>query len=196
MANNNSYGNNRGPSMTPTSQRVEQFNRYSDLYGNQTDGQDYGFGAGLGGSGEAVGSDRYISDQAYRSGYNAFGEPRQTNAGRRYRAGEHGLHTGKGPKGWRPSDESIRERVCECLEMDSHIDASELEVSVKDRIVTLSGKVEHRPMKRHAEDLIENLPGVVDVQNRITIDQSFFQQAKEAIMGQPSDAGNRAKVKH
>ncbi|MBX3039387.1 MAG: BON domain-containing protein [Bdellovibrionaceae bacterium] len=92
-------------------------------------------------------------------------------------------HIGKGPKGWKRSDEKIREEVCERLERDSHIDASDIEVSVKEGIVTLSGKVEDRPTKRHAEDIVESLTGVKDVRNDLTVDQSFFTQAKEMIMG-------------
>lgn len=97
-------------------------------------------------------------------------------------------HAGKGPKGWRRSDENIREQVCDCLERDHHIDASDIEVTVNDGVVTLSGKVEHRTTKRHAEDIIENLPGVKDIRNEITVDQSFFQQAKEILTGEPAES--------
>ncbi|MBX3016339.1 MAG: BON domain-containing protein [Bdellovibrionaceae bacterium] len=96
-----------------------------------------------------------------------------------------GSHAGKGPKGWSRSDERIRDQVCDTLEMDAYIDASEIEVEVKEGIVTLSGKVDHRSTKRRAADRIENLPGVRDVDNNLTIDQSFFQQAKEMLTGEP-----------
>ena len=97
-------------------------------------------------------------------------------------------HTGKGPKGWQRSDESIREKVSECLERDSQVDASEIEVSVKDAIVTLSGKVDDRRSKRRAENMIENLPGVKDVRNELWVDQSFFQQAKEVLTGESTSS--------
>ncbi|MFL5783964.1 MAG: BON domain-containing protein, partial [Bacteriovoracaceae bacterium] len=48
-------------------------------------------------------------------------------------------------------------------------DASEIEVDVKDGVVTLSGTVEDRQSKRAAEECIENLSGVVDVHNRIRL---------------------------
>ncbi len=92
-------------------------------------------------------------------------------------------HFGKGPKGWKRSDERIREDVCERLERDGRVDASDIDVSVQEGVVTLSGRVEDRPTKRHAEDIIEYLPGVKDVRNDLTVDQSFFTQAKEMIMG-------------
>lgn len=94
-------------------------------------------------------------------------------------------HAGKGPKGWARSDERIHEQVCDALTMDPYIDAREIEVAVKDGIVTLSGKVDHRSTKRRAEDCIENLPGIRDIDNNITVDQSFFEQAKEVLTGEP-----------
>lgn len=38
---------------------------------------------------------------------------------------------GKGPKGYKRSDERIREDVCDCLTDDRHVDASGIEVKVK-----------------------------------------------------------------
>ena len=55
---------------------------------------------------------------------------------------------GKGPKGFKRSDEKIREEVCEALYRDNSVDASEIEVSVKDAEVILSGTVSERRMKR------------------------------------------------
>ncbi len=76
---------------------------------------------------------------------------------------------GKGPKGYRRSDERIKEEVCEALYRDKHVDASEIEVDVKEGLVTLSGTVDSRQMKRGAEECIEHLAGVTDVHNRIRI---------------------------
>ncbi len=76
---------------------------------------------------------------------------------------------GKGPKGWRRSDERIKEEVSEALYRDYQVDASDIEVDVKDGVVTLTGTVESRQSKRSAEECIENLSGVSDVHNRIRI---------------------------
>lgn len=92
--------------------------------------------------------------------------------------------SGRGPKGWTRSDEKIRDEICMCLEQHSRIDASEIEVDVKDGVVTLKGNIHDRPAKRLAEDLIENLPGVRDVQNQLTVDKSFFERAKEFLTGE------------
>lgn len=76
---------------------------------------------------------------------------------------------GKGPKGFKRSDEKIREEVCEALYRDSSVDASEIEVSVKDAEVILSGTVSERRMKRLAEDCVASAYGVSDVRNEIRV---------------------------
>ena len=83
-----------------------------------------------------------------------------------------GGHYGKGPKGYRRTDERIKEDVCEALYLHRGIDASSVEVSVKDGFVTLSGEVESRDIKRRIEDEIEHLSGVDDVINQIKVNLS------------------------
>lgn len=78
-------------------------------------------------------------------------------------------HRGKGPSTYQRSDERIRELVCEALTEDDRIDASNIEVSVKNGEVTLSGTVEDRPMKRASEDVVEAISGVKDVQNQVRV---------------------------
>ncbi|MGZ3650930.1 MAG: BON domain-containing protein [Bdellovibrionota bacterium] len=76
---------------------------------------------------------------------------------------------GIGPKGYRRSDERIREDVCEALSRHPQVNAADIEVSVKDGHVVLVGTVESRWMKRLAEDAISYVPGVHDVHNELTI---------------------------
>lgn len=78
-------------------------------------------------------------------------------------------HAGKGPKNYRRSDDRIREDVSEALAEHSRIDASEIDVAVSDAIVTLSGTVESRQIKRLAEDCAETVAGVRDVRNELRI---------------------------
>lgn len=78
-------------------------------------------------------------------------------------------HRGRGPKGYLRSDDRIREDVCDCLTDDPHIDASDVEVSVKDGEVTLTGKIESRDARRHAEELAQDLSGVKHVQNNLRV---------------------------
>jgi hypothetical protein len=78
-------------------------------------------------------------------------------------------HRGKGPKSYRPSDERLRERICERLTDDPFVDATDIEVSVANCEVTVSGTVETRHMKYTVEDLIADIPGVSAVHNSIQV---------------------------
>lgn len=80
-------------------------------------------------------------------------------------------HRGRGPKGYQRSDARIMEDVNDRLTDDPHIDASEIEVSVSNREVTLSGTVNSRFEKRHAEDIAESVSGVTHVQNNLRVQQ-------------------------
>lgn len=80
-------------------------------------------------------------------------------------------HRGRGPKGYQRSDARILDDVNDRLTDDPHIDASEIEVSVSDREVTLSGTVNSRFEKRHAEDIAESVSGVSHVQNNLRVQQ-------------------------
>lgn len=80
-----------------------------------------------------------------------------------------GRHAGKGPKGYRRSDERIREEVCERMRAHPELDATECEVEVQGGEVTLKGTVASRREKRLAEDCCEDVPGVDDVHNQMRI---------------------------
>src|SRR5690606_23118505 len=72
----------------------------------------------------------------------------------------YGTYVGRGPKGYRRSDERITEDVCDRLTDDPMVDASDITVQVRDGEVTLTGTVEDRRQKRRAEDIVEDVPGV------------------------------------
>lgn len=95
-----------------------------------------------------------------------------SNSPRSERRMDNRNFAGKGPKGYRRSDERIKEDVCECLERSPLVDASNIEVDVKDCCVTLKGAVDSRQAKRDAEMLIENLRGVDDVINELKVEKS------------------------
>jgi osmotically-inducible protein OsmY len=79
------------------------------------------------------------------------------------------LHRGSGPKGYQRSDERISDEVHERLTDDPWVDASEIQVEVKNGEVTLSGHVDNREAKHRAERLIEDLSGVRHVQNNLRV---------------------------
>ena len=93
------------------------------------------------------------------------------DAERRRRRDEirEGQHRGKGPKNYTRSEERIREDVSDQLSDDSFLDASGIEVSVKEGDVTLNGVVDSRYSKHRAEDLAEDVTGVKHVQNNLRV---------------------------
>ncbi|MDX1664136.1 MAG: BON domain-containing protein [Candidatus Promineifilaceae bacterium] len=80
-----------------------------------------------------------------------------------------GPHTGRGPAGYRRSDERIHEDVCERLTHHGAVDASNVEITVEEGVVTLSGTVDRFRTKRMAEDTALSVAGVHDVQNRLRL---------------------------
>lgn len=102
----------------------------------------------------------------YRQSSPSYGQPEWTPSPSESR---RGLFYGKGPKGYRRSDERIREDVCERLADHGDIDATEMDVSVSEGIVTLSGSVNSRRTKRLAEEAIESVSGVQDIRNEVRV---------------------------
>lgn len=86
------------------------------------------------------------------------------------RAGAPGAdHRGRGPAGYRRSDERIHEDVNDRLTDDPMLDASDIEVLVSQAEVTLNGTVHRREDKRRAEDIAEAVSGVTHVQNNLRL---------------------------
>jgi BON domain len=81
---------------------------------------------------------------------------------------ERGRYAGRGPKNYVRSDQRIWEDVNECLTENAYIDATDIEVQVKEGEVTLTGAVEDRRSKRLAEDLAESVTGVKEVHNQLS----------------------------
>jgi hypothetical protein len=95
-----------------------------------------------------------------------------------------GGHRGKGPLNFTRTDERIYEIVCEALLDDDRIDASNIEVKVSNGEVTLTGTVHDRPSKRLAEDVVEDLPGVQAVENRIRVQRADESVGRDASIEQ------------
>jgi hypothetical protein len=115
-----------------------------------------------------------------RTDFSDYGQGRPSDYGA-------GQFRGKGPKGYRRSDERIREDVCECLTEDDYIDATNIEVHVKDCEVMLTGTVSSRQEKRRAEDIIERLTGVRDVHNQLRVSDATTQTGTGKTEPRPLD---------
>lgn len=142
---------------------------YSNLYGNHYDDTgDYDdsphYGDWLRHSTSAESGARGREGLGY-PGQNTWGESEYQREGRELQ----GSHAGKGPKGYRRRDQRIEEDVNDALTWHPHLDAAEIQVSVADGEVTLTGNVPDRRAKRMAEDAADRVRGVRDVHNRLTI---------------------------
>ena len=84
-------------------------------------------------------------------------------------------HRGKGPKNYTRSDDRIKEDVNDRLSDSHQLDASNIEVSVSDGEITLSGTVDSRSAKRRAEDIADSVSGVKHTQNNLRVSQSSSQ---------------------
>lgn len=82
-----------------------------------------------------------------------------------------GPHRGKGPKDYKRSEDRIREDVCDRLSDDDRIDASNVQVQIQNNEVILSGTVRSKEEKRRAEDLVEAISGVRNVENRLRVNR-------------------------
>ncbi len=88
----------------------------------------------------------------------------------RFRGNDYS-HCGRGPKGYRRSDERLAEEINDSLMRSHEIDASDIEVRVEGGRVTLDGTVDHRQIKHQVEDLVEAVMGVQEIDNRLRIDR-------------------------
>jgi len=85
------------------------------------------------------------------------------------RSGMMGPHRGRGPRGYKRSDDRIREDVSDRFSDDPYLDASGVDVTVNEGVVTLAGTVQDRGDRRRAEDLAMMVPGVQDVVVSLTL---------------------------
>ncbi len=103
-----------------------------------------------------------------------------------------GQYKGKGPKNYSRSDDRIKEDVNDRLSDDPYIDATEIDVTVSNAEVTLTGTVDHRSTKRRAEDIAEAVSGVRNVENRIRVGQISDVRSPEKDPGTTSSQSTSA----
>ncbi len=90
--------------------------------------------------------------------------------GRGFQSGlPQGPHVGKGPRNYQPSDDRILDEVCSRLTQHGRIDASDIQVNVRNGEVELTGTVHSRDEKRMAEDVAESVAGVRFVDNDLRV---------------------------
>lgn len=166
---------------------------YGSQYGNQGN---YG-NQGSWGQGSTGGSLGQSGNQGNWNGYNSDWNTSR-NGGRNQQTSSWGQHTGKGPKGYKRSDERIKEDISDRLSDDSQLDASDIEVSVSNCEVILKGNVESRDAKRRAESIAESISGVMNVENHLRVQSNtgnertddLNKRNKETNSDKPSNSSN------
>lgn len=73
------------------------------------------------------------------------------------------------PKSYKRTDDRIKDDIHEELIRHGRIDASEIEVQVKDGEITLTGQVLSRQDKRLVEDIAEKVLGAQEVHNQLRV---------------------------
>lgn len=140
---------------------------------------------------------RGVQGQGGLYGQGGYNEGMYGQGGMQHRFGSqgyqgYGQHRGKGPSGFTRSDERIKEMVCEALTDNDQVDATHIDITVKNGEVVLSGTVEDRHQKRIAEDVVEQCSGVKDVQNQIRVGADKKVSGKETESTPSQDKRNRA----
>lgn len=118
-------------------------------------------------------------------------------------------HRGRGPRGYRRSNERITEDVHDRLTEDPWVDATNIQVQVENGEVTLTGTVPDRAAKHRAERVVEDVAGVDHVQNNLRVESATgsnpltspgrefgdsAEQARRAGALQPTDDANTSAL--
>jgi osmotically-inducible protein OsmY len=145
-------------------------------------GQIGAYGPGMG---------QYPGGSGMYGGQQGHAEMGQMGMGRFQR---HPELVGKGPKGYQRADERVHEEVCERL-AQGYLDASEIEVTVHSGVVTLEGTVRQKQDRRIAEDVVEEIFGVKEVDNKLKVKREAQQPGRGEEGGgremQPPEKGGR-----
>lgn len=99
-------------------------------------------------------------------------------------------YRGKGPKGYKRSDDKIKSDLEDELYNDSYIDASDMEITVNNAVVTLTGSVDSKWIKRRAEDIAETITGVEEVKDNLIVRKE--PQRNSADYYSNTDSGTKA----
>jgi hypothetical protein len=108
-------------------------------------------------------SPRDLDDETHVELDNLFDSPAERMEANRYR------YAGRAPRGYRRADARILEDVHERLTEHGGVDPSDVEVSVENGEVRLTGTVEDRETKRLVERVAESVAGVRDVHNELRL---------------------------
>ena len=150
-------------------------------------GYDTGFGGSFGSS------SGYGQSNQYGSGRGSQYDQQYMDQGASGQGGWLQSLRGKGPKGYTRSDERLKEDICERLTHHPAIDASDVEIEAKQGVVTLTGSVTQRQAKHQIEDLVEDVSGVKDIENRISVRPQSQSSQSQQQLGSGSLGGSSSR---
>ena len=101
---------------------------------------------------------------------------------------------GVGPRNYTRSDERITEDVNDRLNDNPYIDASDIQVKVKQGEVILEGNVDSRYAKHLIEDIADSVSGVKDVENHIHIKRNLWEKDNNADTQQAESKNKLSKT--
>jgi osmotically-inducible protein OsmY len=148
------------------------------------------------GTGMGVGTGGFGRERSFSSGESQYGSRGGWDLGTHQRdlVREGRSFRGLGPQNYTRPDERIRDDVYERL-TDSHlIDARNILVEVNQGHVTLAGTVTERRMRYAAEDLVEGVMGVANINNQLKVQEpSAPTQGTGAASGESASGTSETK---
>jgi osmotically-inducible protein OsmY len=120
-------------------------------------------------------SSNYDRTSSYKENYRSLGEGHpdgdESATWNPPRSNHHGVrkNQGKGPRSFKRTDDRIMEIINDRLMEDAYVDASDVEVSVRDGNVVLTGTVHSREARYRAEDIAFSVAGVQQIENRLRV---------------------------
>lgn len=120
-----------------------------------------------------------------------YGSNRGSYNSQQWQSQQEPKYRGVGPRNYQRSDERILEDVNDRLNDNPYIDASDIQVDVKNGEVILEGTVESRWSKHHIEDIADSVSGVKDVENHIHIKRNIWEKDSKNADKQSADSKNK-----
>lgn len=85
-------------------------------------------------------------------------------------ADEYGANIGQGGlDDWRSTNQELHQLATEALYRHADIDATAIEISIRDGRLTLSGRVGTVSEKNLAEETVGKIQGIIEVDNQIVV---------------------------
>lgn len=122
------------------------------------------------------------ANQSNQAGWNAL-----NSAAGGYGPASRSDNRRAGPKGYQRSDDRIKDEVCERLYNSYDLDVEDVSVEVGAGQVCLDGTVPERYMKHRIEDIVDQIHGVTDIDNRLKVRRQGSTDKGSASGSKPRD---------